>query len=99
LWPPISVLVHGDFYAGHILVDKKGQITGIIDWSEAKVNDPSIDFARHQVFFVFDHFIDTPVRYESVSGAFGVAEHIPYGRCERSRSNGAEEAQLQIAET
>lgn len=51
LWPDFSVFVHGDLYAGHILSDEKGNISGIIDWSEAQVSDPSIDFAGHLTVF------------------------------------------------
>lgn len=51
LWPNFSVLVHGDLYAGHILAERNGNITGVIDWSEVEVNDPSIDFTGHLAVF------------------------------------------------
>ncbi len=51
LWPEFSVLAHGDLYAGHILTERSGRITGIIDWSEAEVTDPSLDFAGHLAVF------------------------------------------------
>jgi macrolide phosphotransferase len=51
LWPDFSTFVHGDLYAGHILSDRKGKIGGIIDWSEARVSDPSIDFSGHLAVF------------------------------------------------
>jgi aminoglycoside phosphotransferase (APT) family kinase protein len=35
-------IVHADLGPGHILVDH-GQITGIIDWTDARVGDPAID--------------------------------------------------------
>lgn len=47
LWPDFTTFVHGDLYAGHILATKEGRVSGIIDWSEGQVNDPSIDFAGH----------------------------------------------------
>ena len=50
-WPQHSTFVHGDLYAGHVLADAKGNISGIIDWSEARVSDPSIDFAGHLAAF------------------------------------------------
>jgi aminoglycoside phosphotransferase (APT) family kinase protein len=37
-------LVHGDFGPKHIFVDHE-QITGIIDWGEARSDDPVEDFA------------------------------------------------------
>lgn len=51
LWPDFSVLVHGDLYAGHVTVDASSRISGVIDWSEAEVSDPSIDFTGHLAAF------------------------------------------------
>lgn len=51
LWPDFSVLVHGDLYAGHVTVDARSRISGVIDWSEAEVSDPSIDFSGHLAAF------------------------------------------------
>ena len=50
-WADFSTFVHGDLYAGHVLADAEGRISGIIDWSEAQVSDPSIDFAGHLAVF------------------------------------------------
>ncbi len=50
-WPGFATLVHGDLYAGHLLVDKQGGVTGIIDWTEAKLGDPAVDFASHLQIF------------------------------------------------
>lgn len=47
LWPSFTTFVHGDLYAGHILVTNLGLVTGIIDWSTAHVGDPSVDFSGH----------------------------------------------------
>lgn len=46
-WPTKISLVHGDLYAGHMLAGYDGTISGIIDWSEVKLGDPSIDFSGH----------------------------------------------------
>lgn len=51
IWPDFSVLTHGDLYAGHITADASSRVTGIIDWSEAEVADPAIDFAGHLAVF------------------------------------------------
>lgn len=51
LWPEFSVLVHGDLYAGHVTADASSRITGVIDWSEAEISDPAIDFAGHLAAF------------------------------------------------
>jgi macrolide phosphotransferase len=47
LWPDYTVFGHGDLYPGHLLVNKNNSVTGIIDWTEAKVQDPAIDFTGH----------------------------------------------------
>ncbi|GAB7037687.1 MULTISPECIES: phosphotransferase [Catenuloplanes] len=39
------VLAHADLGAEHIL-ESGGAITGVIDWSDAAVTDPALDFAR-----------------------------------------------------
>ena len=39
------VLAHADLGAEHILASH-GRITGVIDWSDAAVTDPALDFAR-----------------------------------------------------
>ncbi|WZO96664.1 macrolide 2'-phosphotransferase [Isosphaeraceae bacterium EP7] len=50
-WPPFTTLVHGDLHVGHVLVDETSRATGILDWTEAEVNDPSIDFIFHLMGF------------------------------------------------
>jgi aminoglycoside phosphotransferase (APT) family kinase protein len=37
-----SVLVHGDLHARHVLVER-GRLSGVIDWGDVCVGDPSID--------------------------------------------------------
>ncbi|KAK3191945.1 hypothetical protein K4F52_001988 [Lecanicillium sp. MT-2017a] len=37
------VLLHADFKGEHIFVDSAGQLTGVIDWSDACIGHPSID--------------------------------------------------------
>lgn len=39
------VLAHADLGAEHIL-ERDGAVTGVIDWSDAAVTDPALDFAR-----------------------------------------------------
>ncbi|MEQ2468074.1 macrolide 2'-phosphotransferase [Niallia sp. Sow4_A1] len=51
LWPKETGLIHGDLHPGHILVEKLGNVTGLIDWTEAKVADISRDFMGHYRVF------------------------------------------------
>lgn len=68
LWPGFSTFIHGDLYAGHILASKQGQVSGMIDWSEAQVGDPSIDFAGHLTVFGEDSLRDLITVYERLGG-------------------------------
>jgi aminoglycoside phosphotransferase (APT) family kinase protein len=44
-WPAHLALGHGDLHPGHMLLDAGGELSGVIDWTEAKVGDPGIDLA------------------------------------------------------
>lgn len=44
MWPQTTGLIHGDVHAGHTMIDKDANVTGLIDWTEAKVTDISVDF-------------------------------------------------------
>jgi macrolide phosphotransferase len=50
-WPRETGFIHGDIHAGHILIDKDSNVTGLIDWTEAKVTDVSNDFVFHYKAF------------------------------------------------
>ncbi|QDR83460.1 macrolide 2'-phosphotransferase [Sporomusa termitida] len=47
IWPKETGFIHGDVHAGHILIDKDAKVTGLIDWTEAKVTDMSNDFVAY----------------------------------------------------
>ena len=32
-WPDFSVVVHGDLYVGHVLIDNTERVSGMIDWA------------------------------------------------------------------
>lgn len=51
LWPEETGFIHGDIHAGHILIDKDANVTGLIDWTEAKIADISNDFVFHYKAF------------------------------------------------
>lgn len=51
MWPKETGLIHGDLHPGHIIVDKESNVTGLIDWTEAKVADISNDFVGHYRVF------------------------------------------------
>lgn len=76
-WPNFSTFIHGDLYAGHILADKNGEISGIIDWSEGQVGDPSVDFSGHMAVFGEQSLRDLIYWYEKSGGKVwsGIFEH------------------------
>ena len=45
LWPSTLALSHGDLHPGHWLVDDDQRLVGVLDWTEAKLGDPAVDFA------------------------------------------------------
>lgn len=51
MWPKETALIHGDLHPGHIIVDKNEKVTGLIDWTEAKIADISRDFLGHLAVF------------------------------------------------
>ncbi|MCT1801342.1 MAG: aminoglycoside phosphotransferase [Kocuria rhizophila] len=44
-WPDRTVMTHGEIYPAHVLLDQDGAITGVLDWTTARVDDPARDFA------------------------------------------------------
>ncbi len=44
-WSFACCLTHGDLGPAHVLVDPSGDLTGVLDWEEASVGDPAVDFA------------------------------------------------------
>jgi len=61
-------LVHNDLFAEHILVDpRSGIMSGIIDWGDAVISDPAVDFAGLYSWYgekwlehVLAHYYRTP---------------------------------------
>lgn len=62
-WPTWSVFTHGELYPAHVLLDDDDGITGIIDWTTAKVSDPARDFA-------FQRGMSTPEVFELTVHAY-----------------------------
>lgn len=67
-WPGFSTLIHGDLHPGHILVNRDYRVTGLLDWTEARVDDPASDLAILSATFsppVLDELLR---RYERAGG-------------------------------
>lgn len=50
-WPTHTALVHGDLHPGHLLLGDDGRLVGVLDWTEARVTDPSVDLAMFHLCF------------------------------------------------
>lgn len=53
-WPPTTTLTHGDFHPGHMLLNDRGQLVAVLDWTEARVGDPAQDLAGIYATFGVD---------------------------------------------
>jgi len=51
LWPNHTGLSHGDVHPGHLLINARSEVTGLIDWTEVAVTDVSRDFIAHYLIF------------------------------------------------
>jgi aminoglycoside phosphotransferase (APT) family kinase protein len=41
--PRADVLVHGDLYSRHLIVDDRGRVAGVIDWGDVHLGEPATD--------------------------------------------------------
>ncbi|PFA22742.1 hypothetical protein CN373_09130 [Bacillus cereus] len=67
-WPKHSAFVHGDLHPPHILVDENTKVTGLIDWTEAKITDPATDFTLYLTIFGEDNLKVLLNEYEKAGG-------------------------------
>jgi aminoglycoside phosphotransferase (APT) family kinase protein len=49
--PEGEVVAHGDLHIRHVMVDRDGELTGVIDWGDVCRADPSIDLSLLWSFF------------------------------------------------
>jgi macrolide phosphotransferase len=77
-WPRHTCLVHGDLQAAHILVDATSAVTGLLDWTEAEVSDPAIDFVLFLAAFGERALTDLLAQYQLAGGSTWprMPEHI-----------------------
>ncbi|EYF01060.1 GTP-binding protein [Chondromyces apiculatus DSM 436] len=68
LWPQHLALVHGDLHPGHLLLGADGRMQGVLDWTEAQVTDPSLDFAMFAGCFGREALDALLTRFERAGG-------------------------------
>lgn len=78
LWPKKTGFIHGDIHAGHTLINKAANVTGLIDWTEAKIADVSNDFVFHYKAFGEEGLESLIKAYKEVGGYYWpkMKEHI-----------------------
>lgn len=76
-WPAHQAVVHGDLHPGHLLLDERGAVSGILDWTEGLLGDPSVDLAMCYGCYgtaVFERLLASFTRQGGVTWP-GLAEH------------------------
>lgn len=68
-WPDRTVLTHGELYPAHVLLDEAGAITGVLDWTTARVDDPGRDFAHQYSIAGEEAFTTTVDAYVRAGGS------------------------------
>ena len=78
MWPKKTGLIHGDVHAGHTMIDKEANVTGLIDWTEAKVTDISNDFVFNYKAFREEGLEALIIAYKEAGGYYWpkMKEHI-----------------------
>ncbi|MDW8802720.1 Mph(B) family macrolide 2'-phosphotransferase [Clostridium sp. A1-XYC3] len=78
MWPKKTGLIHGDVHAGHTMIDKEANVTGLIDWTEAKVADISNDFVFNYKAFGEEGLKALILAYKEAGGYYWpkMEEHI-----------------------
>lgn len=70
-WPDETVMTHGEIYQAHVLTDDDGAVTGVLDWTTARVDDPARDFVT-QYGAAGDAGLDLALAaYEDAGGRVG----------------------------
>ncbi|MCY8515540.1 macrolide 2'-phosphotransferase [Bacillus atrophaeus] len=77
-WPGFSALIHGDLHPAHMLIGKNQRVTGLLDWTEAKVADPAKDFVAYQMILGDKETARLLRHYGEEGGGIwkGMQEHI-----------------------
>ena len=68
LWPEETVFTHGELYPAHVLVAEDDTVTGVLDWTTARVDDPARDFMYQHAFAPPEAFAATVASYAEAGG-------------------------------
>lgn len=73
LWPQETVFTHGELYPAHVLIDEDDAVTGVLDWTTARGDDPARDF-------MYQHAFAPPEALEETVRAYTEAGGTPWPR-------------------
>ncbi len=68
LWATETVFTHGELYPAHVLIDDDHVITGVLDWTTARGDDPARDFMYQHAFAPPEAFATTLRAYTEAGG-------------------------------
>ncbi|PYF97803.1 macrolide phosphotransferase [Georgenia satyanarayanai] len=68
LWPEDTVFTHGELYPAHVLIDQREVVTGVLDWTTARGDDPARDFMYQHAFAPPEAFAATLRAYTAAGG-------------------------------
>lgn len=71
LWPEETVFTHGELYPAHVLIDDDDAVTGVLDWTTARGDDPARDFMYQHAFAPAEAFAATTRAYVESGGEPG----------------------------
>ncbi|WP_324650251.1 macrolide 2'-phosphotransferase [Georgenia sp. H159] len=71
LWPEETVFTHGELYPAHVLIDDDDAVTGVLDWTTARGDDPARDFMYQHAFAPPEAFAATTRAYTEAGGQPG----------------------------
>lgn len=69
MWPEQVGVIHGDLFPGHTLIDEENRVTGMIDWTEAKISDVATDFTSFYLLFG-EEALDTLIQEYAEHGGY-----------------------------
>jgi len=68
LWPEETVFTHGELYPAHVLIEDDDAVSGVLDWTTARVDDPARDFMYQHAFAPPEAFAATVAAYAEAGG-------------------------------
>lgn len=85
---PAMALVHADLVDEHVLLNDAGRVTGVIDWGDSALSDPTIDFGGLYAWLGEEFVRDTLEHYSPPRDSSFLARIAFRARCAALTSYG-----------